>query len=108
MKIEPLSKAIHEKALSLGVTSIELQFSGGSDEAYLNVILSGGKDTQKFEQEVEEWAYCAYNYGGAGDGNDYGDNITYDLINKKATAEEWMMERTTGDSSEDDLEISEE
>lgn len=32
MQIEPLSKKIYDKAVALGVTQIELKFSGGNDE----------------------------------------------------------------------------
>lgn len=106
MNIEPLSKKIYDKAVALGITQIELKFSGGSDEGYLSVdvIPSGDSD---FEQEVEEWAWNAYSYGGAGDGNDYGDDVVYDIVNKKATSSEWYMKRTERDSENGNLEIAE-
>lgn len=107
MNIEPLSKKIYDKAVALGITQIELKFSGGSDEGYLSVYLTPSGDSE-FEQEVEEWAWNAYSYGGAGDGNDYGDDVVYDIVNKKATSSEWSMQRTEGDSENGDLEIAEE
>ena len=116
MNIEPLPKKIYDKAVSLGVTQIELKFSGGSDEGYLSVYLNAQKypngreawesDTE-FEQEIEGWAWEVYGYGGAGDGNDYGDDVVYDIVNKKATSESWYMARTQGDGENGDLEIAE-
>lgn len=110
MNIEPLSKKIYDKAVSLGITQIELKFSGGNDEGYLSVYVSGQEGWEsntEFEQEIEEWAFEAYDYSGAGDGNDYGDDIVYDIVNKKATSESWYMARTSGDSEDGDLEIAE-
>ena len=110
MNIEPLSKKIYDKAVSLGITQIELKFSGGSDEGYLSVYLTGPKGWESnsvFEQEIEEWAWQAYGYSGAGDGNDYGDDVVYDLVEKTATASSWSMQRTDGDSEDAALEIAE-
>jgi len=106
MNIEPLSKKIYDKAVSLGVTEIQLNFSGGSDEGYLNVNTTGNY-TQEFEQEVEAWAWEVYDYSGAGDGSDYGDEIVYDIVNKKATSSDWYMSRTEGKTENGDLEIAE-
>ena len=110
MNIEPLSKKIYDKAVSLGITQIELKFSGGSDEGYLNVYVNGQEgfsSNTEFEQEIEEWAWQAYGYSGAGDGNDYGDDVVYDLVEKTATASSWSMQRTEGDSEGAALEIAE-
>jgi hypothetical protein len=111
MNIEPLSKKIYDKAVALGITQIELKFSGGSDEGYLSVYVNGQdgwKSDTEFEGEVEGWAWSAYGYSGAGDGNDYGDDVVYDIVNKKATSSEWSMQRTEGYSEGGDLEIAEE
>ena len=110
MNIEPLSKKIYDKAVSLGITQIELKFSGGSDEGYLNVYVNdekGFSSNTELEQEIEEWAWQAYGYSGAGDGSDYGDDVVYDLVEKTATASSWHMERTEGDSEDAALEIAE-
>ena len=110
MQIEPLSKKIYDKAVSLGITQIELKFSGGSDNGYLSVYVNtqdGFESNTEFEQEIEGWAWEAYGYSGAGDGNDYGDDVVYDLLNKTATASSWSMQRTEGDSEDAALEIAE-
>ena len=110
MNIEPLSKKIYDKAVSLGITQIELKFSGGSDEGYLNVYVNdekGFSSNTELEQEIEEWAWQAYGYSGAGDGSDYGDDVVYDLVEKTATASSWSMQRTEGDSEDAALEIAE-
>jgi len=110
MQIEPLSKKIYDKAVALGVTQIELKFSGGNDEGYLTVYVNtqeGFESNTDFEQEIEGWAWEVYGYSGAGDGNDYGDDVVYDLLNKTATASSWSMQRTEGDSEDAALEIAE-
>ena len=110
MNIEPLPKKIYDKAVSLGITQIELKFSGGSDEGYLNVYVNdekGFSSNTELEQEIEEWAWQAYGYSGAGDGSDYGDDVVYDLVEKTATASSWSMQRTEGDSEGAALEIAE-
>jgi hypothetical protein len=97
MEAKPLSKDIYNKAKELGVEKIILQFSGGSDEGYLNVELVG-EDSHEyrfdekaviFVQEIDTWAWEVYHYSGAGDGSNYGDNITYDLVEGKVSTEEW-------------------
>jgi hypothetical protein len=109
MNIEPLPKKIFDKALSLGITKIHLNFSGGNDEGYVNVHLNGlSEHNNEFAQEIEEWVWETYDYSGAGDGNDYGDDVVYDLVNKTATSDSWYMCRTEGDSESGDLEIAEE
>ena len=88
MQAQPLSKAIYNKAKELGVNTISLEFSGGNDEGHLHV----GTDTDNydFEKLVEDWAWKAYDYSGAGDGNDYGDNVVYDLKEGKVSTSEWF------------------
>ena len=110
MTIEPLNKDIYNKAIALGIEKIVLNFSGGSDEGYLNVTLyPWHKDKSDahndLNAEVENWAWGVYSYGGAGDGSEYGDDITYDLVNKKVTASEWYTARTEGDTDEGSLEF---
>lgn len=110
MNIEPLPKKIYDKAVALGITQIELHFSGGSDEGYLNVDVSGSKDREsntKFEQEIEEWAWQAYSYSGAGGGDGYGDDVLYSIVSKTATISSWYMERTESAPENSDFEIAE-
>jgi hypothetical protein len=97
MEAKPLSKTIYNKAKELGVERILLQFSGGSDEGYLNVEMAGegsheyryDEKAKAFYQEIEDWAWEVYHYSGAGDGSNYGDNITYDLVKGEVSTEEW-------------------
>lgn len=110
MNIEPLSKKIYDKAIALGITQIILKFSGGSDEGYLNVYVNGQEGWEsntEFEQQIEGWAWDTYGYSGAGDGNDYGDDIVYNLVEKTATASSWSMQRTEGYSEDAALKIAE-
>ena len=108
MEIQPLSKKIFDKALSLGITEIHLNFSGGNDEGYVNVHFGGysSEHNSEFAQEIEEWVWETYDYSGAGDGSDYGDDVIYDLKNKKASVSSWYMARTEGDTEETKLKIS--
>jgi hypothetical protein len=110
MNIEPIRKELFEKLTKLGVREVTLNFSGGSDEGYLDVELDSDLDysdeeVRKLVSEVESWAWDVYSYSGAGDGNDYGDCIRYDLEKGKATASEWYMARRDGESQTIDLEI---
>ncbi len=93
MQAQPLSKDIYNRAKKLGVEQIILQFSGGNDEGYLNVELVGEKldseESYKLQLDIDTWAWDNYDYSGAGDGSDYGDNIAYDLVKGKVSTEEW-------------------
>lgn len=112
--IQPLSKEIYEKALELNVEEIDLKFTGGSDEGYCYVDVvtkdrirkNNVSEISEFEQEIEEWVWKTFDYSGAGDGNDYGDNITYDLVNNTVSHEEWYMERHYEEEISQDLKIN--
>jgi hypothetical protein len=106
MKAEPLNKEIYNKAKELGVEYILLQFSGGSDEGHLYVDM-GPDYIQDLASEVEDWAWNVYDYSGAGDGSEYGDNIEYDLVKNKVKTNEWFYSRQEGESDEDSLELVE-
>jgi len=111
MNAEPLNKEIYNKALKLGITKITFNFSGGNDEGCLNVDVDSLNDlvvSQDFLNELENWAWEAYSYSGAGDGNDYGDDIVYDLVNKKVTTSEWFTERRYDEGEEGSLTVAEE
>jgi len=96
-----LPKEILDKAEKLGVYKITLHLSGGSDESYLEVELNDGEvGHEEFESKIEDWVWKVYDYSGAGDGNDYGDDIVYDLVNKTASSTYWQMERADGDTDE--------
>lgn len=94
-KIKKFDEELLKRCLDTGVEQVKLSFQGGSDEGFLTVRLlpegSGADDT--LETDIEEWAWRVYSYSGAGDGNDYGDDITYDLKAKKIITSEWTMER---------------
>jgi hypothetical protein len=109
MTIEPLNKGIYNKAIALGIEKIVLNFSGGDDEGYLNVGLYPWKNNSDahsdLNAEVENWAWEVYSYHGAGDDYDYGDDITYDLVNKKVTASEWYTARQNGNTYVESLEF---
>lgn len=106
MIIEPLKKEIYNKAKELNIETIELRFSGGSDEGYLDVYTT--PDNSALESEIEEWAWEVYSYSGAGEGNDYGDNITYNIKEGKAHSSEWFTQVTKGEEDSCDLEVAEE
>lgn len=112
MDIEKLPKKLYDRAIAAGVNEIHLNFSGGSDEGYLNVNLLTNDDnnhaTGKLESDIEDWAWSVYDYSGAGCGSDYGDDIVYDLKNNTVRSSEWYMERTDRDIGELKLETVEE
>jgi hypothetical protein len=109
MQTKPLKKAIYDKAKELGIESITLHFSGGSDEGYLDVELcEADKAPDGFFNEIEEWAWEAYDYNGAGEGDAYGDDIVYDLKNGKVSTSVWYMARQDASDGSGELEIAEE
>jgi len=109
MTAKPLKKAIYDKAKELGIEQITLHFSGGNDEGYLDVgIEPYEKYNQDLSSEIEEWAWDVYSYSGAGEGYDYGDNISYDLKSGKVSTSEWYTSRQEGDTENGELEIEEE
>ena len=92
--IQPLPKRIVNRAKELGITKLTLNFSGGNDEGYLDVdydMPDPGYD-REFNKMVEDWAWDAYEYSGAGDGSDFGDTIIYDLKKNKVSCKEWYTE----------------
>lgn len=102
-QIQPLPKALYDQLVEAGIDSFELQFQGGSDEGYLEVVTTPyGLDP---DRKIEDWAWSAYGYSGAGEGSSYGDDITYDLKNKTASCHEWYMDRVEGGTEEGELEI---
>lgn len=128
-----LPREIYAAAFDLDVTAIHLHFSGGNDEGNLNVDVDtkekdfltayqaeykahaeGAAEAEKKRQlalfacitKIEDWANEAYNYNGAGDGNDYGDDITYDLARNKIVSTEWCMRRQEDDPIEKPLKIA--
>lgn len=111
MNIEPLPKEIYDKAIALGITQIELHFSGGNDEGYLNAIVIGeypkAVGAEDFEREVQDWADFAYSYSGAGDGSDYGDDVLYSIVSKTVTISSWYTQRTESAPKDSDFKIAE-
>lgn len=63
-------------------------------------------NSDSLENEIENWAWEVYQYSGAGDGDDYGDDITYDLKEGTATSSNWYTSRYDGQSTEKDIEIT--
>lgn len=94
-----LPEKFHNQALLLNVKEIHLSFSGGSDEGYLDVRIDATTTPEnkallyQLEQDVEAWAWEVYDYSGAGDGTDYGDDITYSIERKCIITQDWYMER---------------
>lgn len=93
--------------IAAGVGSFLLAFRGGSDEGFLDVTVydtNGGLMAQEDEacgwnvqitedsspiERITVWADEAIPYSGAGDGSDYGDNYTYDLVANLVSHSEW-------------------
>jgi hypothetical protein len=109
MQAQPLSKDIYNKAKKLGIEEIKLSFFGGSDEGHLHVEVSPDNHDSdgSFSTEIENWAWDVYSYSGAGDGSDYGDNITYDLVENEVSTSEWYHIVKEEDTGTDKLEIEE-
>lgn len=115
LEAKPLPKRFFEAAKNLGLQTIEISFQGGDDNGYVNVSLTDSEghlqcyDSEFSDlcKEIEDWAYSAYDYSGAGDGTEYGDDITYDLQNGEVRVSEWYMARQDGGSASLELSIEE-
>ena len=100
---KPLKKEIFDKARELGITEIHLEFHGGSDDGWVHVncIRPFRENTvkffYKFQQEIEDWVWQVYEYNGAGDGRDYGDNITYKVGEAVEENGTWKIPTTSQD-----------
>jgi hypothetical protein len=105
MIVKPLKKELYNKLKELGVKRFTLAFEGGSDEGYLEVEVYPYDLQGKMDSEIEDWAWSAYEYNGAGDGNSYGDKITYDLEEGKTSTETWYMVREDDYGDENTLEV---
>lgn len=99
MKIQPLPQSIYDRAVKMGIESINLCFAGGSDEGYLDVNFYSANpgveihNLHALASDVEDWAWEAYEYSGsAAGGGDYGDNISYNVQKKKAEHRGWYTE----------------
>lgn len=94
-----LPKELLTRLEKAGVKKFTLQFQGGSDEGYLEIRdntegVEGYKSIpDEVYEDVQEWAYKTIGYSGAGDGHEYGDNFTYDLVEQTVTHDEWYMEQ---------------
>lgn len=108
MTAKPLKKAIYDKAKELGIEQITLHFSGGSDEGYLHVALHPEPEKYDLIEMIEDWAWEVYSYSGAGEGYDFGDDITYDLKNGKVSTSEWFTSRQEVDYENEELKLEEE
>lgn len=112
-EIKALPLEFFTRAKELKIEKITLNFSGGSDEGYLNVYFYGDAETiytiegENLNREIEEWANNAYDYSGAGEGYDYGDDICYDLKKNKVFFSEWYYSRHDGPEKEIELKIDE-
>lgn len=90
---KPIPNPILARAKALGVERINLRFSGGHDEGHLDVDFEPWPDDDELARVTEEWAYETYEYSGAGDGTEYGDDISYDLVEGTVTTDSWFMRR---------------
>jgi len=106
--IQPLPARIVAKAKQLKIEIITLNFSGGSDEGCLNVDVDSSQEMvvpRDFLREIEDWAWSAYHYSGAGTGSDYGDDITYDIKAGTASCQDWWTDRCEGTTVTMPLEV---
>jgi len=114
-RVAPLPREIYRRCIEENITSINLRFSGGSDEGYREAELNG-PDGRYFEwgnknekivelmQLIDSWCDEHYRFSGAGDGNSYGEYITYDIVNGTVTAQEWWTQHVDGEVRNDSME----
>ena len=106
-----IPSALVSRAKKLDIEKITLEFSGGSDEGYLDVFFERTKKWKENEadsrinlrNDLDGWAAEAYGYGGAGDGSRYGDTYVYDLVNNTVTWYDWWQDIVKGEETVDAL-----
>jgi len=119
MDTMPLRRDLYTRAIEIGVRTIRVNMEGGSDESYHNVNCEvPGRYTDlsteqrevisKLENDIEDWAYDAYGFNGAGDGSRYGDTITYNLVDNTVTNLEWAYVYQENDQGTTELAVTEE
>lgn len=115
MNVPPLPKKFYDRAIVMEASEIHLQFSGGSDEGMLDVCIIAlledhdkyklrEKDLFTLQDEIESWAWEVFDYSGAGDGTEFGDDIIYNLKEKTVETSGWHMARC---DSETEFEVDE-
>ena len=109
MDAQPFPRTLFDRATAEGVTRIELNFSGGSDEGFLSIGTRNAEDgvidrqdgyshanwkdpELSFIDALIAWAWSVYEYSGDGDGGDYGDDIIYNLAEGATVTQEWYTE----------------
>jgi len=113
--INPLPRYLFDRLVEAGVSTLYLNFSGGSDEGYLYIGLlreSGERaecrtDMKDLVQAVDDWAWQVFDYSGAGDGADYGDDYEYDLKNMTTQHTEWCTVRKYQDTETSNFSLEE-
>ena len=110
MEIKPLKKEIYARAVEIGVESIELNFSGGNDEGNLNITINPENLHKEclvwLESAIYNWVWEVYSYSGAGDGNDYGDDIVYNLREGTTSHAAWHTAVNYDNPSTGELEVA--
>jgi hypothetical protein len=103
-----MNKKLYNLLKKNKVKGFVLKFSGGSDEGYLDVSVDYRKEGDdkvytssypphdpKNIEDIKSILYDAamegFEYTGAGDGTDYGDNYYFDLETGEIRHEEWYM-----------------
>ena len=116
MTPQPLPMKFMTRALSLGVSKIRLNFSGGSDEGHLHIdfLNNDGKQMWTYDDknegladldsEIDTWVWDTHEYNGAGDGSSYGDIICYNLEEGTVTTEAWWTQEVHGGEKSDTME----
>lgn len=111
-----MSRELLEEAKRLGIETISVDLSGGSDEAFVDVSFDAGStDDKEIERarsaleesvrEVVEDTVCdKYGFSGAGEGTDYGDEYEYHINSGTITKREWSYRRV--DEEEEKIEMS--
>jgi hypothetical protein len=109
MTAPALPKTLYDRAVAAGIKQITFAWSGGSDEGYLDVSFDAYPITEleTLRNDIEEWASDAFDYSGAGEGNDYGDDYVYDLAAKTVSHSAWYTQPVYEDTLSLDLDVVE-
>mgnify|MGYP005859133059 CR=1 FL=1 len=99
-----ISSALSNYLKDREVYKFTLNFSGGSDQGYLEVSIEkdgipepinlwdGNLEEKEIIETITDAAWNGIPYSGAGEGQDYGDVYVFDLKKNQVHHSEWFMQ----------------
>jgi hypothetical protein len=106
MSYQNIPKELFQKLKEAGAETLVVKLEGGNDEAIIDVdVLPYTAHSGAIARDVEDWVWNSFCFSGAGDGNPFGENYTYDLKKGTVHSESWYTEVVPGDKDEESFTV---